>query len=96
VESQSTAVRAFGPSRAGAAGGVREAGDAELNGLGAAGGDLVHLSEFGAGAGEVDFQPFGLAEPAMGFGFGDAGDEVVTDLDQPFPGGRVRSQEWAA
>jgi hypothetical protein len=96
VESQSTAVRAFGPSRAGAAGGVREAGDAELNGMGAAGGYLVHLGEFGAGAGEADFQPFGLAEPAVGLGFGDAGDEVVADVDQPRPGGRVWSQEWAA
>jgi len=56
-ESQSTAVRALVPSRAGAAGGVRETGDAELNGLDAAGGDLVHLGEFGAGAARVRGEP---------------------------------------
>ena len=61
---------------AGAAGSVGEAGDAELNGLVAAGGDLVHLVEFGAGAGEADFQSFGFTEPAVGLGLGDAGDEV--------------------
>ena len=40
--------------RAGAAGGVGEGGDAELDGLVAASGDLSHLGEFGAGAGEAD------------------------------------------
>jgi len=43
-----------------------------LDGL-AAGADLVHLGELGAGAGEADFESFG---------FGDAVDEVVADLDQ--------------
>ena len=74
---------------AGAAGSVGEAGDAELNGLVAAGGDLVHLVEFGAGAGEADFQSFGFTEPAVGLGLGDAGDEVVADLLQAGPGGWV-------
>ena len=82
--------------RAGAAGGVGEGGDAELDGLVAAGGDLVHLGEFGAGAGEADLQSFGLAEPAVGLGFGDAGDEVVADLDQAVPGGGVGAQQRAA
>jgi len=38
-----------------AAGGVGEGGEAELDGVAAAGGDLVHLSELGAGTGEADF-----------------------------------------
>ena len=85
-----------GRGRAGAAGSVGEGGDAELDGLVAAGGDLVHLVEFGAGAGEADLQAFGLAEPAVGLGLGDAGDEVVADLDQAGSGGGVGPQEWAA
>ena len=68
--------------RDGASGGVGVAGYAQLDGGVSAGGDLVHLAEFVAGAGEADFQAFGFAEPALGFGFGDAGDQVVADLDQ--------------
>ena len=41
------------------------------------------------GAGEADLQSFGLAEPALGFGLGDAGDEVVADLDQVGSGGGI-------
>jgi hypothetical protein len=82
--------------RAGAAGGVGEAGDAEVDGLVAAGGDLVHLGELGAGAGEADFQSFGFTEPAVGLGFGDAGDEVVADLFEAGSGGGVGAQERAA
>jgi hypothetical protein len=62
----------------------------------AAGADLVHLGEFGASAGKADFQSFGFAEPAVGFGFGDAGDEVVADLDQTGPGVGVGAQQRAA
>jgi hypothetical protein len=80
----------------GAPGGVGEGGDAELNGVAVAGSDLVHLGELGVCAGEADFQAFGLAEPVVGFGFGDAGDEVVADLDEAGPGDGVWSQEWAA
>lgn len=80
----------------GAASGVGEGGDAGLDGLIAAGGHLVHVGELGAGAVEADFEPLGFAEPAVGFGFGDAGDEVVADLDQAWPDGRVWSQQWAA
>src|SRR5438034_11786528 len=85
-------VVAAGRVRAGAAGGVGEGGDAELDGLAAAGGDLVHLGELGAGAGEADLQSFGLSEPAAGLGFGDAGDEVVADLEQAGPGSWGRPQ----
>ncbi len=66
----------------GASGGVGEVGDAELDGLGAAGADLVHLGEFGVGAGEADFEAFGFTEPVLGLGLSDAGDEVVPDLDE--------------
>jgi hypothetical protein len=75
----------------GASGGVGEAGDAELDGFGAAGADLVHLGQFGVGAGEADLKTLGLAVPAVGFGFGDAGGEVVADLFQPGAGARVRA-----
>ena len=78
-----------GRGRAGAPAASVKAGDAELNGLVAAGGDLVHLVEFGAGAGEADFQSFGFTEPAVGLGLGDAGDEVVADPLQAGPGGWV-------
>jgi hypothetical protein len=78
---------------AGVCGGVGEAGDAELDGFGAAGADLVHLGEFGVGAGEADLEALGLAVPVVGFGFGDAGEQVVADLFQPCAGGRVRAQQ---
>jgi hypothetical protein len=92
----SGAVRVAGWVCAGAVGGFGEGGDAELDGLAAASDDLVHLGEFGAGAGEADLQSFGLSEPAAGLGFGDAGDEVVADLDQAVPGSWVWPQERAA
>ena len=63
---------------AGAARGVGERGYAELNGLSAAGADLVHLRELGLGASQADFQPFGFAEPAVRFGFGDAEGSAAT------------------
>jgi hypothetical protein len=67
-----------------------------LDGLGAAGADPVHLGEFGARAGEADLEALGLAVPVVGFGFGDAGDEIVADLFQPGAGGRIRAQQRAA
>ena len=79
-----------------ASGGVGEAGDAELDGRGAAGADLVHLGEFGVRTGEADLEAFGLAVPAVGFGFGDAGDEVVADVFQPCTRGWIRAQQRAA
>ena len=85
-------------SRTGAAvatGGVGEGGDAKIDSGRAAGGDLVHLSEFVVGAGEADFQSFGLAEPAVRFGFGDAVQEVVADLGQAAAFGGVRPEQWA-
>ena len=81
---------------AGVCGGVGEAGDAELDVLGAAGADLVHLREFGVRAGETDLEALGLAVPVVGFGFGDAGEQVVADLFQPGAGSRIRAQQRAA
>jgi hypothetical protein len=78
-----------------ASGGVGEAGDAEVDGVGAAGADLVHLGEFGFRAGQADLQSLGLAVPAVGFGFGDAVEQVVVDLLQPCAGGRIRAQQRA-
>jgi hypothetical protein len=80
----------------GAAGDVGECGHAEAGGASAAGGDLVHLGEFGAGADETDFEAFGLAEPVVLFGFGDAFGQVVADLDQAGSLGGIWSKEWAS
>ena len=80
----------------GAAGGVGEGGDAEIDGGRAAGGDLVHLGEFVAGAGEADLQSLGLAEPPVCFGFGDAVQEVVADLGEPVTFGGVGPQQRAS
>jgi len=80
----------------GASGGVGEAGDAELDRVGAPSSDLLHFGEFGVRAGEADLQSFGLAVPAARFGFGDAGEEIVADLFKARPGGGVGSQQRAA
>ena len=56
----------------GASGGVGEGRDAELDGVVATGGDLVHLGEFGVRAGEADLEALALAIPAVGFSLGDA------------------------
>src|SRR5882757_1199816 len=80
----------------GTSGGVGEAGDAEFDGSGAVGADLVHLGEFGVRAGEADLEALGLAVPAVGFGFGDAGEQVGVDLLQPCAGDRIRAQQRAA
>ena len=46
-------------------------------------GAFVDLGKFVFGGGEADLKAFDFAEPALAFGFGDAGGEVVADLDQP-------------
>lgn len=58
-----------------------------MDGLCAAGEDLAHFSVFLVGPGEADFEALGFAEPAVGFGFCDAGDEVAAGLDERCPGG---------
>ncbi|MFC4610484.1 hypothetical protein ACFO9E_22175 [Streptomyces maoxianensis] len=56
----------------------------------------VDLGDLVLGAGEADLESFDLAEPAFAFSFGDAGQQIVVDLDQPRPLGWVWSQERAA
>jgi hypothetical protein len=79
----------------GASGGFGEGGDAQVDRRVAPGGDLTHLSEFVLGPGEADFQAFGLAEPAVGFGLGDAVQQIVADLGQPAAFGRVGPEQRA-
>ena len=56
----------------------------------------VDLGEFVVGAGEADLEPFDLAEPAFAFGLGDAGGEVVADLGDAGPLGRVGPEHGAS
>jgi hypothetical protein len=46
---------------------------------------LSTWASFGVGCGEADLESFGFSGPAFAFGFGDAGDEVVADVDEPGP-----------
>jgi len=78
-----------------ASGDLREAGHPKLC-AGRGGRDLVELREFLAGAGEADLQAVDLAEPALLAGFGDAGVQVVADLDQPWALCGVGAQQRAA
>ena len=55
----------------------------------------VDLCEFVFGASQADLKPFDLAEPAFTFGLGDAGVEVVADLQQPVLLVGVRPKERA-
>jgi hypothetical protein len=66
-----------------------EAGHAEVRDAVAVG-DPVHGLEFLFGGLEGRFQAGDLAEPAFAAGFGDAGLEVVADLQQPGLLGWVR------
>jgi hypothetical protein len=70
--------------------------DAEVDVLGPAGGGGVGLGEFAGGGGEADLESFGFSGPALAFGFGDAGVEVVADLLQAVALGGVGAQEGAS
>jgi hypothetical protein len=61
--------------------------------LGMPGGQVADLGEILLGAGETDFQPLDLAEPAFAVGFGDPAGQVVADLQQPGSPGGVGAQE---
>ena len=80
----------------GASGEVAVAGDAECDGGAASLDCVVDLCEFVFGCGETDAESFGFADPAFAFGFGDAGGQVVADVDQALPLVGVDSQQWAA
>ena len=79
----------------GAGGDVAVGGDAEADGGGPAG-PLVELGELVPGGGEADAQALGLAEPALPFGLGDAGGEVVADVGQAWPLVRVDAEDGAS
>jgi hypothetical protein len=76
---------------AGRAGGLEEYWHAQIGG-----GAPVDLGELVLGAGEADFEAFDFAGPAFALGFGDAGQQVVTDLEQARALGRVRTEQGAA
>lgn len=56
----------------------------------------IELAELLLSASQADLETFDLAEPAFRLGFGDSGDQVVTDLGKPCPLGWVRSEERAS
>lgn len=55
-----------------------------------------HLGEFHFGAVERDPQPFGVAEPAVLFGFSDAFFEVVDDVLEPVDLAGIRAEKGTA
>src|SRR5260370_28091583 len=79
----------------GGGGDVAVGGDAEVDGLGAAGRGRVGLGELVVRGAEADLESFGLAGPAFAFGLGDTGQEVVADVFQAAPLGGVDPQERA-
>lgn len=66
-----------------ASSGLGEARHAEIDSAGTTLRDQIHLGELLPGTVEAHAQALRFAEPALRFGFGDAFDEVVADLDQP-------------
>jgi hypothetical protein len=73
-----------------------EGGDAEGHGCVPAGDEPVDLGELGVGGGKADLESFGFAGPALLFGFGDAGGQVLADGGQPVPLGRVDAEQGTA
>lgn len=57
------------------------------------GGAAVDPGEFLRCASEADLESFDFAKPAFPLGLGDAGDEVVADVDESCPLGRIWSKE---
>ncbi|WBO68876.1 hypothetical protein [Streptomyces camelliae] len=55
------------------------------------GGAAVELVEFLLCSGEADLESFDFAEPALAPRLGDAGNEVVADVDEPCPLGWIWS-----
>jgi hypothetical protein len=56
-------------------------------------GAAVELRQLVVGIGEAGLQPLDLAQPALAFGLGDAGDQVVADFFQLGSLRRVWSKE---
>jgi hypothetical protein len=80
----------------GSAGCLGEGRHAQVDGGGLAGDELVHLGELGGRGGEADFESFGFAGPVVLLGLGDAVLQVVANVGQAGPLGRVGPQEGAA
>ena len=72
----------------GAAGDLAEGRYPEIDHAGPAG-PLVEFGELALGASEADAQSFGFAGPALLLGLDNAGGQVVADLGQAGPLGRV-------
>ncbi|MCX5112527.1 hypothetical protein OOK13_29435 [Streptomyces sp. NBC_00378] len=53
----------------------------------------IELAELLLGAGQAGLETFDLAEPAFAFSLVDAGDQVVADVGEPCPLGRIDSKE---
>lgn len=70
-------------------------GHSEVDGGGARV-EFVELCDFVFGAGEAGGEAVDFAEPALLFGFVDADEEVVVDLEQSGSLGWVGAQERAA
>jgi hypothetical protein len=79
----------------GGGGDVAVGGEAEVDGLGAAGGGGVGLGDLAGGGVEADAESFGFAGPSFALGFGDAGQEVAADLFEAVARGGVEPQERA-
>ena len=62
----------------------------------AAAGHLVDLAEFQLGTCELNLESLDFVEPAFTLGFGDAGDQVVTDFDEPGAACRIGAEQRAA
>jgi hypothetical protein len=80
----------------GATGDLGDTGHAESDGGVASLNRAVDLCKFVLGGGQADPESFGFAEPALAYCFGDAGGEVVADVDQALRLGGVNAKEWAA
>ena len=59
-------------------------------------GAQVGVGELLFSAGQADLESFDLAVPSFPLGLRDAGDQIVADVGQPCPLGRIRSEERAS
>ena len=69
---------------------------AEVDARRTCGRHLVELVELLAGSGKADLETVSFAEPSLVPGFGDAGNQVVANLDEAATLGQIRPQQRAA
>lgn len=72
---------------------IGEGRHAEAHCCVASGNEAVELGEFGVRRGQADLESFRLTAPALAFGFGDASDEIVADVNESCPLSRVWSKK---